>query len=161
MSLSFNAGEILKMAEQIERNGARFYRSAADAGFDQQISDKLLELAEMEDCHEKIFATMRAELDSKETESLTFDPEGQVERDLSAMANSSIFDQSVDPADKVRGKSIEQVLNIALETEKESILFYLGLENLVPERLGKGKVDGIVKEEMAHVALINGYIAAL
>ena len=161
MSIDFNADEVFEMAEQIERNGALFYRSASDAGFDQQISDKLLELAEMEDCHEKIFATMRAELDSKETESLTFDPEGQVERYLSAMANSSIFDQSVDPADKVRGKSIEQVLNIALETEKESILFYLGLENLVPKRLGKGKVDGIVKEEMAHVALINGYIAAL
>ncbi|MFC2094996.1 ferritin family protein [Candidatus Bipolaricaulota bacterium] len=161
MSLSFNADEILKMAEQIERNGARFYRSAAEAGFDRQISDKLLELAEMEDCHEKVFATMRAELDSKETESLTFDPEGQVERYLAAMADSNIFDQSVDPSDKVRGKTIQEVLAIALETEKESILFYLGLENLVPERLGKGKVDGIVKEEMAHVALINGYIAAL
>lgn len=161
MSLSFNADEILKMAEQIERNGARFYRSAADAGFDQRISVKLLELAEMEDCHEKTFATMRAELNSRETESLTFDPEGQAELYLAAMADSNIFNQSVDPTDKIRGKTIEQVLSIALETEKESILFYLGLENLVPERLGKGKVDGIVKEEMAHIALINGYIAAL
>jgi len=161
MSFSFNADEILKMAEQIERNGARFYRSAADAGFDQGISGKLFELAEMEDCHEKTFATMRAELDNRETESLVFDPEGQTERYLMAMADSSLFDQTVDPAGKVRGKTIQEILNMALETEKESILFYLGLENLVPERLGKGKVDGIVKEEMAHVALIKGYLAAL
>ena len=122
MSLGFNADEVLKMAEQIERNGARFYRSAANAGFDQQIRVKLLELAEMEDCHEKTFATMRAELNSRETQLLTFDPEGQAERYLVAMADSNIFDQSVDPSDKVRGKTIEQVLSIALETEKESIL---------------------------------------
>ncbi|MCK5584865.1 ferritin family protein [Candidatus Bipolaricaulota bacterium] len=161
MSFSFNADEILKMAEQIERNGARFYRSAADAGFDQDISGKLLELAEMEDTHEKTFATMRGELDNRETESIAFDPEGQTERYLMAMADSSIFDQTVDPSDQVRGKTIEQVLNVALETEKASILFYLGLENLVPERLGKGKVAGIVKEEMAHVVLIKGHLAAL
>jgi len=161
MSFSFNANEILKMAEQIERNGARFYRSAADAGFDQQISDKLLELAEMEDAHEKTFATMRGELGSRETESLVFDPDGETEHYLMAMADSNIFDQIVDPSEQVRGKTIEQVLKIALATEKESILFYLGLKNLVPERLGKGKVEGIVKEEMSHVALINGYIEAL
>ena len=161
MSFSFNADEILKMAEQIERNGARFYRSAADAGFNQGISDKLVELAEMEDCHEKTFATMRGGLNSRETESLVFDPEGQTERYLMAMADSSLFDQTIDASDKVRGKTIQEVLNMALATEKESILFYLGLENLVPERLGKGKVNGIVKEEMAHVALINGYLAAL
>ncbi len=46
------------------------------------------------------------------------------------MADSNIFDQSVDPSDKVRGKTIEQVLSIALETEKESILLYLGQETL-------------------------------
>ncbi len=161
MSFSFNADEILKMAEQIERNGARFYRSAADAGFDQEMSGKLLELAEMEDSHEKTFTTMRGELDSRETESIAFDPDGETECYLMAMADSNIFDQTVDPSDQVRGKTIEQVLNIALATEKESILFYLGLESFVPERLGKGKVDGIVKEQMAHVALINGYLAAL
>ena len=161
MSFSFNADEILKMAEQIERNGARFYRSAADSGFDQETSGKLLGLAEMEDSHEKTFATMRGELDSRETESLVFDPDGQTERYLMALADSSLFDQTVDPSDQVRGKTIEQVLNIALETEKASILFYLGLQDLVPERLGKGKVDGIVKEEMGHVALLKGQLAAL
>lgn len=161
MSFSFNADEILKMAEQIERNGARFYRSAADAGFDQKISDKLLELAEMEDSHEKIFTTMRGKLDSRETESIAFDPDGETERYLMAMADSNIFDQTVDPSDQVRGKTIEQVLNIALATEKESILFYLGLQDLVSERLGKGKVDGIVKEEMGHVALLKGQLEAL
>jgi len=158
---SLNADEILKMAEQIERNGARFYRSAAAARFDQEINGKLLELAEMEDSHEKTFATMRGELDGRETESLTFDPEGQTERYLMAMADSSLFDQTVDPSDQGKGKTIEQVLNIALENEKASILFYLGLQNLVPERLGKGKVDGIVKEEMSHVVLLKEQLAAL
>jgi rubrerythrin len=34
MSTPFNADEILEMAEQIERNGARFYRRAAEGAVD-------------------------------------------------------------------------------------------------------------------------------
>ena len=161
MSFSFNADEILKMAEQIERNGARFYRSAAGAGFDQRVTSKLLELAEMEDSHEKTFATMRGELDNRETESLAFDPDGETERYLMAMADSSLFDQTVDPSDQVRGKTIVEILHIAIETEKASILFYLGLRNLVPERLGKGKIEHVVEEEMGHIALLRSQLTAL
>lgn len=49
MVLDFNADEIFQIAEQIERNGARFYRSAALLGFDKGTKQKLLELAKMED----------------------------------------------------------------------------------------------------------------
>jgi rubrerythrin len=161
MSFNFNADEILKMAEQIERNGARFYRSAAQAGFDQRISNKLLELAAMEDSHEKTFAAMRAELGSRETEPVAFDPEGQTERYLMAMADSSVFDQAADPAERVQGKTVREVFDLALEAEKASILFYLGLRNLVPERLGKGKIDHVVEEEMGHIALLRSQLTAL
>jgi hypothetical protein len=42
MSFEFNADEILEMAEQIERNGARFYRKAAELVKDAAVS-KLLQ----------------------------------------------------------------------------------------------------------------------
>ena len=62
MSITFNFDEVFEIAEQIERDGARFYRSAADKFSDSTARDKLLELAAMEDKHEKTFAAIRSEL---------------------------------------------------------------------------------------------------
>ena len=66
------------MAEQLERNGAAFYRRAATAdglATDQQAL--LLRLASMEDDHEQTFREMRAELTGKEKAPTVFDPDGE------------------------------------------------------------------------------------
>ena len=48
MAFGFNADEILQMVERIERNGARFYRRAAEAcQADEASKATFLELAEM------------------------------------------------------------------------------------------------------------------
>ena len=161
MALSFNMDEILKMAEQIERNGSRFYRQAAENTTGEAAKSKLLELADMEDSHEKVFALMRSELSGRETQSIAFDPNGETEQYLMAMADGNVFDRTADPVDLVAGKSLKDLLSIAIGLEKDSILFYLGLRDLVPETRGREKVDGIIKEEMSHVTLLRNQIATL
>ena len=49
MSNEFNIYEIFEMAEQIERNGALFYRKSAESVTDPDGKKLLMELAEMED----------------------------------------------------------------------------------------------------------------
>ncbi len=56
MSYDFNANDILEMAERIEKNGAKFYRDAAGNVSDSSLKELLLDLASMEDNHEKMFA---------------------------------------------------------------------------------------------------------
>ena len=56
MMYDFNADDIFEIAEQLERNGATFYRTAAGAVTDADAKGFLLKLAEMEDAHEKTFA---------------------------------------------------------------------------------------------------------
>ena len=56
MPMPFNADEVFEMAEQIEVNGARFYRASADKF--PALKELLLELAAMEDDHQKTFAAM-------------------------------------------------------------------------------------------------------
>jgi hypothetical protein len=68
MSVPPTADEIFEMAEQIERNGARFYRRAAQGFTDSRGRQLMLDLATMEDQHEKVFAGMRAELLQQERE---------------------------------------------------------------------------------------------
>ena len=77
MKYDFNADEIFEMAEQMERNGEKFYKSAADTIDDEAHKKLLLELAVMEVDHEKTFKAMRSDLKAAEKSATVFDPEGE------------------------------------------------------------------------------------
>ncbi len=160
MTISFSADEIFEMAEQIERNGAKFYRATAEKF--SAVRQVLLDLAAMEDEHEKIFAAMRAQLSSREQEPTVFDPDGQVQMYLRAMADGHVFDVKADPTEQLTGQETsEDILKMAIGMEKDSIIYYLGLKDFVPARAGKDKVEAIIKEEMSHIATLNQKLAAL
>jgi len=161
MTIDFNADEIFEMAEQIERNGARFYRTAAERATEKNERQMLLGLAAMEDEHENVFAAMRETLSTSEKLSTTFDPYGEAASYLRAMADGHVFDTKTDPADFLTGgESIEDILKKAIELEKDSIVFYLGMKEMIPKRLGKEKIDHIIKEEMEHIVSLNKELAA-
>ena len=156
MAYVFNMNEILEMAEQIERNGAAFYRKAAEGISDSKNRELLLELAQMEDQHEKIFASLRAQLSKDEKTSTVFDPEGEAVLYLRALADTRVFFEK-----KIDTGSMEEILKEALVAEKDSIVFYLGMKELVPEKAGKAKIDSIIKEEMGHIKLLGKKLVEL
>jgi rubrerythrin len=161
MSIDFNAGEILEMAQQIERNGARFYRLAAQGANEPDERQLFLDLAVMEDEHEAVFATMKRELSASDWESTTFDPHGEGASYLRALADVHVFDPQMDPSDLFNEmKSTEDILRKAIELEKDSIIFYVGMMDMVPERLGQDKVKHIIREEMGHIVTLNREIEA-
>ena len=156
MAYVFNMDEIFKMAEQIERNGAAFYRDAAKEISDSKHKELLLELAQMEDQHEEIFASLRTQLSENEKTSTAFDPEGEAVLYLNALADTRVFfEKTIDIS------SMETILKEALMAEKDSIVFYLGMKELIPEKSGKAKVDFIIKEEMAHIKLLGKKLVEL
>jgi rubrerythrin len=152
----FNAEEIFKMAEQIERNGAKFYNTAAEKTADPEGKKFLLKLAEMEVEHEKTFAALKSELSAKEKDSAIFDPEDEAGLYLRALADTRVFFQKEDDF-----SSMKAILKSAIEAEKDSIVFYLGMKEAVPDKLGKNRIDGIIKEEMGHIRLLSRELAAL
>jgi rubrerythrin len=157
MATTFNADEIFEMAEQIERNGTKFYRRAAEIISDKDNKDLLLKLADMEVEHEETFAQMREELTGKENESMAFDPDNQAALYLQAVANGHVFDVKTDPSSLLSGnESFHDILKIAIGAEKDSIAFYMGLKDSVSEPAGKDKVDKIIREEMNHIVLLSG-----
>jgi len=154
MSMPFNADEVFEMAEQIERNGGKFYRAAAKKF--PEVSKLLLNLAAMEDEHLKTFSNMRAELSGTELEEPVFDPDGQAQMYLRVMADSHVFNVKTDPVEKLANKDTpEEVLKMAIGLERDSIAFYVGLKEAVPSKAGKNKVEDIIKEEMGHIVILN------
>jgi rubrerythrin len=162
MSITFNADEVFEMAEEIERNGAKFYREAAGMASDADVKKMLLELAAMEDGHEKTFQQMRKELSQAEKEPTTFDPDNEVAQYLQTLADFHGTEGKISPTEKLTGQeSMPEVLKIALQAEKNSIAFYVGIKDLVPDKAGKDKIQSIIIEEMAHVSTIGGKLQML
>lgn len=160
MGIRFNADEILGIAEGIERNGQRFYRRAAEVVKGPGLKKALLELADWEAGHERLFKEMRAQLTDDERASTASDPEDESELYLRATADAHVFVVHKDAAALVKGKEgAAEILKLALDFERDSILFFLGMKDMVPARLGVDKVDGVVKEEMRHVAYLTAKLS--
>lgn len=150
MSYNFNADEIFEIAEQIERNGANFYRTAAENITDEDKKKLLIHLAEMEDDHEKTFKTLRDELSENEKTMTTFDPEDETADYLRLLADTRVFYEK-----EVDVTSLNEVFKTAITAEKDSIVFYLGMKNVVPSHQGEEWLDRIIKEEMDHISLLS------
>ena len=156
MSFDFNVDEIFEIAEQIERNGACFYRKAAEKIQDADKKQLLAHLAEMENDHEKTFKKMRANLSEDEKIMTDFDPEGEVSGYLKALADTRIFYEK-----ETDFTSFEEILKSAITAEKDSIVFYTGMKDTVPGHLGKNKIDEIIKEEMGHIKILSNELLEL
>ncbi len=155
MGLDFNADEVFEMAEQIERNGAKYYRDAAEEVSNEEDKNFLIELAEMEDEHEVTFADLRKNLSSNEKEAVTFDPEDEAAQYLKALADTRVFNNKTIDLSSMTG-----ILTGAIAAEKDSIVFYLGMKDMVGSSRGKDRINAIIKEEMKHIKLLSKRLLA-
>jgi len=165
MGYDFNADEIFEMAGRIERNGARFYRQVAENILDDEVHQLMLNLAAMEDAHEKVFLAMKRDLTDLDRGKTVFDPEDETSMYLRSFADLFVFDDEKGEAfvlsDEMSEKAkMRKAIRAAINLEWESIAFYTGMKEMVPENLGKGKIDGIIKEEMKHVRILTNNLSS-
>jgi len=162
MSVTFNADEVFEMAEQIERNGAKFYREAAEKTSGQEMKDLFLNMASMEDGHLQTFQAMRQELAEQEKGATAFDPYNEATLYLQTMADGKGTEGMKSPTEKLTGnESAQDLLEIAISAEKNSVLFYVGLKDLVTAKAGREKIETIIREEVKHVADLRRQLTAL
>ena len=161
MSLTFNADEVYEMGEQIERNGRRFYQRAAKQTDSAEVRSLLLRLADMEAEHEKLFHNKRAKI-AGSVPQVEYDPDDEVPRYLDAIVNGKIFASLEDPSQKLTGKeSDEAILRMAVAAEKDSVVFYVGIRELVSKDLGGDQIDWLIGQELDHVADLVKQLNAL
>jgi rubrerythrin len=151
MSTVFHADEVLQMAAQIELNGGLFYRRAAEIC--EEGKELLLLIAEQEDEHLALFEGMRKDFAARESEVAAFDPDNEAALYLEAMADSHVFDLTgTDLTELLKGKeTLDDILDIALQAEKDTISFFVAMRELVPADFGRDKVDALMLEETKHI----------
>jgi len=158
MKTIYNIGEVFEIAEQIERNGAKFYRKAAKLCQDSAGKELLITLANEEDGHEKTFRELKNENCPEEQQEQLGDLSTQLY--LKALASKFVFVQGDEDDDVLQGcEEVEKILEIAMERECDAILFYSGLKHAVIHQEDHQKLDLMIQEEQKHFASLSEYLA--
>jgi rubrerythrin len=81
---------------------------------------------------------------------------------LKAAADSHIFVANKEiSALLANAKSPLDILHMALSFEKDSVVLYTTMKNMVPEHLGKKDLEKIIDEEIVHISFITRKIGTI
>lgn len=148
------ADDVFAMAVRIEENGHAFYAGAADKTDEPQAKELFEELARMEEGHVHAFKALRGLLPASSSDAV-WDPEGLAESYLQATADTHIFTKE---AALTRLEAVHnplEALDMALQFEKDSIAFFIGMKEILPDVEGRGKIDALINQEMDHYRMIT------
>jgi rubrerythrin len=156
MAIVYTADEIFTIGVGIEKNGREFYEAASRAASGAPVKAFFERLAKWEIEHEKLFSVLQSRLGGQARETVSYDPAGELGLYLKAAADTHIFRADADIPSLVKQcRSEKEALAMALTFEKDSVVLYSTMLNLVPEHLGKSDVQKILNEELKHVAIIT------
>jgi rubrerythrin len=84
-----------------------------------------------------------------------FDPDDEAALYLQAVASSHGWEGKASPLRELTGtEPMEQVLWVALAAEKDSVVFYTGMKDMVGQT-DHVPLEEIIREELGHVALLQ------
>lgn len=147
----FNAYEVFEIAAQIERNGFMFYSRAAQLSVSTQAKELLLWLADMESEHEKFFMMLKEKF-SLEGDNTFPDSENQAIAYIRALAGGKVFGSIEDISKKLGTQtSYDEIINMALDFEKNSIVYFTALKTLLLDKSQKDKIDALIEQEFSHI----------
>ncbi len=152
MSYNFNAGEVFKMAVRIEENGQKFYEESQKNIKSADVKALFADLALQETEHKKKFEAIQAQFPTESTSPTVWDPEHELDQYIKMMADDHVFISGDDIDDQIsRIHNATDALKLAIEFEKDTVLFFLSLEEAVAGKKDWEFIKTLVKEEQEHV----------
>jgi rubrerythrin len=148
----FSAREIIDMAIKIERNGENYYRQATVKVTDPSLQSLLLFLADEEHEHARWFEAFKQRIKDSDEDRKLAEISGTM---LQSVVGNQRF--SLDDADLAELDSTEKLIAVAIEFEKDSILFYEMIQSFIEDPETLGQLNEIIAEENRHIEMLNDY----
>jgi rubrerythrin len=149
----FSLGEIIDLAIQVEKNGEKSYRRAQKEVKNRDLASVLEWLADDEKAHVKWFNDFKKGIDEKIEDPRLEDMGREI---LASVLGEQSF--SMDDADFSRIKDVSALLELSLEFEKDTILFYEMIKAFVDDKKVSAGLDRIIREEKVHVKKLEEMI---
>ncbi|MBN1523052.1 MAG: ferritin family protein [Spirochaetales bacterium] len=157
MSSLLSAREVLAIAQSIEENGAEFYRHAVTLHPIKSESAFLLRLAGMEEEHRQTFAMMQAEMYEERMEQGDENFINNMDLYLKAVTDSQNLEGSMFAKYLFSGEeTMQEIVSVGMDLEKETILYYVGLLDLMKTEHEKKTIERIISEEKSHIITLAG-----
>lgn len=145
----FRASEIIEIAVAMEKNGQALYQAMAAAATNPELKDLLEKLAEAETQHIADFRNLGRQFEAYAP------PEsypGEYEDYVKALADASVFTQNMDPGAMLQQYATDDaILDLALNFEKETILFLHTFQRLVFSPEEQRVVAKLIRQEQEHI----------
>jgi rubrerythrin len=144
----FTAAEALNMALRAEQTGQAFYEAAANKAEDAQVKSLLEELAAWEQRHYETFSKLAEGAGSLPP--LPNAEWGEYDQYMQAALSSAMFagpDKALALVDTIETE--QDVIRMALGFEKDALLLYYDLREMMPEK-DREAVSQIIREEKSH-----------
>jgi rubrerythrin len=151
----FSSKEILEMAVRIEENGLGFYKAASASTESQQIKELFDYFIIEEVKHVELFEALKEAITDGVPSDYNDPYLAEESLYINALADSSIFtegDDGIKLAKSIKGD--DEAIDFAIQIEKDSILFYLELINMVRDD-DRATVKTILSEERKHIAKLT------
>jgi rubrerythrin len=148
--------DVLAIAVQVERNGIEFYRKAAALFADNSAGGLFNKLLQWEQTHVATFSRMRDDIAEKSWKRGTYRPDCVSIPQEQLLAGLAVFGVHPNPVEEFTGRETrEEVLRAAIQKEKDAVVFYTGLKDLVFDPDEQSVVDDIIKEEVQHIRILS------
>lgn len=148
----FTLAEIYDLGIRIEKNGERFYRDALKQAWSTPIADMLKMLAEEEVKHVDFFEKRLDALKQKRENPLLDEMGASMLKDILGNQTFSLKETDVSTI-----KDVNELIAIAIEFEKDTILFYEMVGSFMTDHEARRELQEIIEEEERHVKLFESY----
>ena len=148
MGERFSASEIVQIGIQIEKNGKDFYDAVTESSQRDKVKEVFKFLAKEEEKHIRIFSDILSGFEKYEPSEAYTDEYFSY---LKALSDTYVFTKENKGREIARNvKDDIKAIDLGIGFEKESILLYLEMKNLVWEE-GKAIIDKLIEEERSHL----------
>jgi rubrerythrin len=146
----FTMREIIEFAIRIEENGEKVYRDASEKVSDPSLISLLQRLADEESEHVRWFSELKGTV-----------KEGRVDPQVGEMGQSLLLEIVGDQTFSLKERDLStigdlrEVLKIALDFEKDTVIFYEMMGSFIKEDAALAELDQIIQEENRHIRVLS------
>jgi rubrerythrin len=149
----FTPLDILDVAVQLERNGEKVFREAVEKVRHRDLAELLNWMADQEKAHMQWFTELKAKIREPFNDPMLQEMGREILQETLEDASFNLKNVDFTKIDEIR-----ELLNLSIEFEKDTAIFYELLLSFVEDRESRELLEKIIDEEHNHAKLLKEFV---
>lgn len=147
---------LIDMAARVEHASAQFYQKASKRFMEDEARLEFQKLASMELEHEDFFSDLKLKYKNQAVTTIEESTGQAISKYVKAVQDARVFDFGFILNHTVTGhEKVPEIIQLAIGFEKDSIVFYAGLANIIENEILSKLLKQIIREEFDHLSLLT------